>query len=105
MFILFVEQLVVRLQFTVAFAGVEAGENSLYFNVSVYNITSNHLQYISLFPMRNNFLGFSVIISHNFTLQPGTYQFSSTANNRYGSSLESRLTTLVTLVQGERMWS
>ena len=95
----------VRLQVTTAYAGVVAGDNSLHFNVSVYNTTSSGpklLYQISLYPSRNNFLGTAVLLSHDLqTLQPGTYQFSATAKNRYGSSPESRLTTVVTIVQCE----
>ena len=95
----------VRLQVTTAYTGVVAGDNSLHFNVSVYNTTSSGpklLYQISLYPLRSDFLGTSVSLNHNLSLQPGSYQFSATAGNRYGSSPESRLTTAVSLVQREQ---
>ena len=94
----------VRLQITTAYAGVVAGDNSSHFNLSVYNTTSNGpklLYQISLYPLRREFLGASVLLSRNLSLQPGSYQFSATTGNRYGSSPDSRLTTAVTLVQRE----
>ena len=94
-----------RLQVTIAYTGVVAEDNSIHFNASIYNTTSSGpklLYQISLYPSRSNFLGTAVLLSHDLqTLQPGTYQFSATAKNRYGSSPESRLTTVVTIVQCE----
>ena len=92
----------VRLQVTTAYAGVVAGDNSLHFNVSVYNTTSSGpklLYQISLYPSSSEFLGAAVLLNRNLSLQPGSYQFSATASNRYGSSPESRLTTAASLVQ------
>ena len=61
----------VRLQVTTAYAGVVAGDNSLHFNVSVYNTTSSGpklLYQISLYPLRSDFLGTSVLLNHNLSL-------------------------------------
>lgn len=95
----------VRLQITTAYAGVVAGDNSLHFNVSVYNITSsgpNFQHWITLYSLEQNFVGLSVLLSHDLlSLQPGSYLFSATAGNTYGSSPESELTAAVTIVRCE----
>ena len=48
-----------------------------------------------------NFLGISLFLSHELSLQPGSYQFSATAGNRYGSSPESELTAGAAVSVGE----
>jgi len=68
----------VRVQVTTAYAGVTAGNNSLHFNVSVYNNTRGFLYLISLNVPGSAFLGTSVSLSHALSLQPGSYQFSAT---------------------------
>ena len=84
--------LMVRLLITTAYTGVPAGDNSLHINISVYNNTRGLLYRISLNLSPINFLGVSASLSHELSLQPGSYQFSATAGNRYGSSPESELT-------------
>ena len=79
----------VRLLITTAYTGVPAGDNSLHINISVYNNTRGLLYQTHLDSSLINFLG---TLSHELSLQPGSYQFSATAGNRYGSSLESELT-------------
>ena len=82
----------VRLLITTAYTGVPAGDNSLHINISVYNKTRGLLYRISLDSSSIDFLGVSASLSHELSLQPGSYQFSATAGNRYGSSPESELT-------------
>ena len=91
----------VRVQVTTAYAGVTAGDNSLHFNVSVYNNTRGFLYLISLNVPGSAFLGASVSLSRELSLQPGSYQFSATAGNRYGSSGESQFTSAVSVGEGE----
>ena len=91
----------VWLQISTAYAGVTAGDNSLHFNVSIYNNTRGFLYFISLNVTESNFLGTSVSLSHELFLQPGSYRFSATAGNRYGSSRESELTSAVSVGEGE----
>ena len=91
----------VRIQISTAYAGVTVGDNSFHFNVSVYNDTRVLLYLISLNVPASGFLGTSVSLSHELSLQPGSYRFSATASNRYGSSLESEFTSAVTVVEGE----
>ena len=91
----------VRLQISSAYAGVTAGDNSFHFNVSVYNNTRGFLYYISLNVSGSDFLGTSVSLNHELFLQPGSYQLSATASNRYGSSHESELTSAVSVGKGE----
>ena len=95
----------VRLQISTANAGVTAGDDSLRFSVSVYNNTRGFLYLISLNVSGSGFLGTSVSLSHELSLQPGSYQFSATAGNRYGSSLESELTSAVDVGEGEEFLS
>ena len=85
--------LMVRLLITTAYAGVPAGDNSLHINISVYNTTIGLLYQTGLDSSLINFLGTSASLSHELSLQAGSYQFSATAGNRYGSSPESELTT------------
>ena len=84
--------LMVRLLITTAYTGVPAGDNSLRINISVYNNTIGLLYRISLNLSPTNFLGVSLSLSHELSLQPESYHFSATAVNRYGSSPESELT-------------
>ena len=94
----------VRIQITTAYAGVFAGDNSLHFNVSVYNGILDGRQFlykISLYPSENNFLT-SISLSHDLSLQPGSYLFSTIAGNRYGSSSESELASVVVPLQREK---
>ena len=84
--------LMVRLLITTAYTGVPAGDNSLHINISVYNNTRGLLYRISLNLSPIDFLGVSASLSHELSLEPGFYQFSATAGNRYGSSPESELT-------------
>ena len=91
----------VRLQISSAYAGVTAGDNSFHFNVSVYNNTRGFLYLMSLNVPESGFLGTSVSLSHELSLQPGSYRFSATAGNRYGCSLESELTPAVSVGEGQ----
>ena len=84
--------LIVRVLITTAYTGVPAGDNSLHINIFVYNNTRGLLYRISLYSSPLNLLGVSASLSHEIFLQPGSYQFSATAGNRYGSSPESELT-------------
>ena len=90
----------VRLLITTAYTGVPAGDTSLHINISVYNTTRELLYQISLNSSLINFLGTSASLSHELSLQPGSYQFSATAGNRYGSSLESELTPGAAVSEG-----
>ena len=80
-----------------------AGDTSLHINISVYNTAKELLYHINVTSSQINFLGISSFLSHEFSLQPGSYQFSATAGNRYGSSPESELTagTSVSVGEGE----
>ena len=91
----------VRLLITTAYTGVPAGDTSLHINLSVYNTTRELLYEISLNSSLINFLGTSASLSHELSLQPGSYQFSATAGNRYGSSPESELTAGAAVSVGE----
>ena len=84
--------LMVRLLITTAYTGVPAGDNSLHINISVYNTTIGLLYQTRLDSSLINFLGTSASLSHELSLQAGSYQFSATAGNRYGRSPESELT-------------
>ena len=90
-----------RLQISTAYAGVIAGDNSLHFNVSVYNNSRGFLYLISLNVPGSSFLGTSASLSHELLLQPGSYRFSATAGNKYGSSVDSELTSAVSVGEGE----
>ena len=93
--------LMVRLLITTAYTGVPAGDNSLHINISVYNTTRGLLHQTRLDSSQINFLG---SLSHEQSLQPGSYQFSATAGNRYGSSSESELTAeTVSVGEGEEL--
>ena len=91
----------VRLLITTAYTGVPAGDTSLHINISVYNTTRELLFQIRLNPSLINFFGTTASLSHELSLQPGSYQFSATAGNRYGSSPESELTAGATVSEGE----
>ena len=92
----------VRLLITTAYTGVPAGDTSLHINISVYNITRGLLYQIRLNSSLINFFGTTASLSHEVSLEPGSYQFSATAGNRYGSSSESELTAgAVSVGEGE----
>ena len=91
----------VRLLITTAYTGVPAGDTSLHINISVYNSTRELLYEIPLNSSLINFLGTSASLSHDLSLQPGSYQFSATAGNKYGSSPESELTAGAAVSVGE----
>ena len=82
----------VRLLITIAYTGVPAGDTSLHVNISVYNSTRALLNQINLNSSLIDVLGTSTSLTHELSLQSGSYQFSATAGNRYGSSSESELT-------------
>ena len=86
--------LMVRLLITTDYTGVPAGDNSLRINILVYNNTRGFLYRISLnfSSAMTNFIGVSASVSHELSFQPGSYQLSASAGNRYGSSPESELT-------------
>ena len=88
----------VRLLITTAYTGVPAGDTSLHINISVYNTTRELLYRIHLNSSLINFLG---TVSHELSLQAGSYQFSATAGNRYGSSPESEFTAGAAVSVGE----
>ena len=93
--------LMVRLLITTTYTGVPAGDNSLHINISIYNAT-RELYQTHLDSSLINFLGTSASLNHELILQPGYYQFSATAGNRYGSSPESELTAeAVSVGEGE----
>ena len=91
----------VRLLITTAYTGVPAGDNSLHINISVYNTTRGLFYQTRLDSSQINFLGTTASLSHELSLQPGSYQFSATAGNRYGSSPESEVTAET--VRGEEL--
>jgi len=91
----------VRLLITTAYTGVPAGDTSLHFNISVYNTTRDFLYQISLNSSLIRFFGTTASLNHELSLQPGSYQFSATAGNRYGSSSESELTAGAAVSVGE----
>ena len=91
----------VRPLITTAFTGVPAGDTSLHINISVYNTTRELLHQLRLNSSLINFFGTTASLNHELSLQPGSYQFSATAGNRYGSSPESELTAGVAVRVGE----
>ena len=93
----------VRLLITTAYTGVPAGDTSLHINISVYNTTRELLYQIRSNSSLINFFGTTASLSHELSLRPGSYQFSATAGNRYGSSPESELSSgaAVSVVEGE----
>ena len=92
----------VRLLITTAYTGVPAGDTSLHINISVYNITKGLLYQVRLNSSLTNLFGTTASLNHEVSLEPGSYQFSATAGNRYGSSPESELTAgAVSVGEGE----